>query len=270
MSVLVRALLGLAAVTPLAGSVPRSPRFYELCPADGGGARELERLTRSWVGAPYLRSPLGEEAPPDLDPRFRLDAFDCTTFVETALALSRCRLGASALAELDAIRYADAAPSFETRRHLATSQWVPELVKAGLLVDISDELGGPVTLKVPLRMSLRRWRRRRIARTLDLPEARVPIGVFALDVIPLERAMAVAEKIPSGTVLNLVRVDWVLSPDLITHQGLVLDRGAQKILRHASPDRGRVVDEPLARALARWRAAKKKWPIAGVSLLRVR
>ena len=41
---------------------------------------------QSFLGAPYMNSPLGEDVAPDSDPLIRFDAFDCTTFVETVLA----------------------------------------------------------------------------------------------------------------------------------------------------------------------------------------
>ena len=57
------------------------------------------------MGAPYVISLLGEGMGVDPDPRMRFDAFDCTTFVETVLALSFAVDLPSAELRLDHIRY---------------------------------------------------------------------------------------------------------------------------------------------------------------------
>jgi hypothetical protein len=78
-------LASLVALTVAAAPAPAAVA-RALGEAPPGGARAV-RATAPVVGAPYLLSPLGEGAGPDPDPRFRLDAFDCMTFVETAVAL---------------------------------------------------------------------------------------------------------------------------------------------------------------------------------------
>lgn len=233
-------------------------------------AVRLERVTRGLVAAPYVRSPLGEGRGRDTDPRIRFDAFDCTTFVETALALARCD-DLDALGRiLDLIRYTGGRVGFVHRRHLMTSQWIPELVDEGWLVDVTAEVGGDVTQYKTIRMTPRRWKRRRVARSLVLPQEVVPSGKFSLPVLPIAAALARMEAIPPGTVVNVVRDNWKRSPDLVTHQGLVLRSpvDGSLVVRHASPVFRRVVDEPLVRLLTRY-LRPRKWPIIGVNLLRV-
>lgn len=229
----------------------------------------LERLTRGLVGVSYVISPLGEGEGIDPDPRFRLDAFDCTTFVETALALLRARRLADVEKELDEIRYESGAPSFEARRHLMTSQWIPGLVAAGYVEDVTRAIAGPRTRAIELRLDARRWAGRRIARALPLPDSRVPVGVFVLPFVPLEDIPALKTRLLPGTIMNLVRVDWARSPEVVTHQALLLrPSGRGLTVRHASPVAKRVVDEPLERVLRRY-AKPRKWPIAGLNFLRV-
>ena len=50
-----------------------------------------------YLGAKYIRDPLGEEKEPDTDPLIRTDAFDCTTFVEYVVAamISGCEPAAN-------------------------------------------------------------------------------------------------------------------------------------------------------------------------------
>jgi hypothetical protein len=242
---------------------------------DGGPwAALLERVPRGLVGAPYLRSPLGEAAAPDRDPRFRLDAFDCTTFVETAIALGHCDNLPGAERWMELLRYSSAPGSFQTRRHLIESQWLPELIAAGVLEDITEQVGGKATRRVNLALDADRWTKRRIARDLALGAADVPSGRFPIPLIPLEVLAKGAIDIPPGTLINVVRVDLPSSPTLITHQGLALDPpcGGERFVRHASPVAKRVIDEPLSRFIGRYvkPRTERKWKVAGFNLAAIR
>lgn len=233
-------------------------------------AERVERVTRGLLGAPYLLSPLGEGHPPDPDPRFRLDAFDCTTFVETALALAHCDSPEGAAALLDEIRYIDGLPLFARRRHLATSQWIPGLVAAGYLRDVTRAIGGEVTGEVVLELTPERWSKRKVARTLVLSREEVPDGTFRLPYIPIGDFAALADRFPEVALINVVRDDVRGAPDVITHQALLLRRPGDGawIVRHASPVSRRVLDEPLAKILTRY-AKPRRWTIMGLNVLEV-
>src|SRR5690606_38458746 len=91
-------------------------------------AERVEAASAPFVGAPYRRSPLGEGEGIDPDARYREDAFDCLTLVETAIALAHRSDRAQAARILDDIRYADGGPpSYERRLHLMEAQWIPDL-----------------------------------------------------------------------------------------------------------------------------------------------
>lgn len=235
----------------------------------GSLPERLEAVTRPLVGKAYVRSPLGEGAGIDPDPRFRLDAFDCTTFVETAIALAESPDEDAAQRRLDAIRY-EGPPSFETRRHLMESQWIPNLVRDNVLTDITREVGGAKTNQLKLVMTKERWAKRRVAKKLQLATEHVPEGTFELDYITAKDLEASAAKVPPGTVINILRIEVPWSPVVITHQGIVISRPGSKTrwVRHASPVLKRVIDEPLASMMKRYQKPRK-WPIAGVNLLRV-
>ena len=237
-------------------------------PSDWRG--HMERVTRGLVAAPYLLSALGEGRGVDADPRFRLDAFDCTTFVETAIALAHCDDYDQLPRLLDTIRYTDGLPSYQTRRHLITSQWIPELTTAGFIEDITDEVGGDETAYIDLNLTKRRWKKRRVARTLPLAADRVPYGEYELPYVPIAVALKRMRSVPPGTIINVVRAESRRSPEVVSHQGLVLVRpGSRKRwVRHASPVAKRVIDESLKHMLRRY-LKPRKWPIVGVNLLKV-
>lgn len=238
-------------------------------PEVGSLPERLERVTRPLVGRPYLLSPLGEGEGVDPDPRFRLDAFDCTTFVETAMALATTESELEAQSRLDGIRY-EGTPSFQRRRHLMASQWIPGLVRDEVLTDITREIGGAQTKTIRLVLSPERWAKRRIARKLELEAEHIPAGTFEVPYIPAEQLEQWAARVPPGTIVNILRVDVPWSPVVVTHQGLVIQKPGSKRrwVRHASPVLKRVIDEPLASMMKRYQKPRK-WPIAGVNLLRV-
>lgn len=232
-------------------------------------AERIVVVSDPFVGAPYQLSPLGEGEGPDPDPRLRFDAFDCTTFVETTLALSLARDLDEARALLDLIRYREGRPEFLGRRHFPAAEWLPELREMGFLEDITREVGGDEVVVEKKVLNPEVWERRRRPSHLELPKERIPDGVFSLEVWPLDAARRGQGRIPPGTLLNLVRVDFKSVPVRVSHQGIVIEKNGKRYLRHAA-DRmyHSVVDEPLDRFFARMQKYKR-WPVAGVHLVRI-
>lgn len=232
-------------------------------------AARLVQVSEAFVGAPYAVSPLGEGRGRDTDPRMRFDAFDCTTFVETTIALALAENLDEARQWLDVIRYRGGRPDFLTRRHFPGAEWLPELTRLGFLQDITREVGGERVVYETKALNEEVWERRKRPTVLELPAARIPRGVFGYHVWPLDVARDEAEKIPPGTILNLVRVDFPSVPVRISHQGLVIVKDGKRYLRHAA-DRmyHSVVDEPLDGFLARMQKYRK-WPVAGIHLTRI-
>lgn len=279
--VLLGAFLAWTSETPPATAVPASPKTSSASRESAVIAAltldptvRLSAATEPLLGARYVLSPLGEGEGIDPDPRFRLDAFDCTTFVETALALASSSSLDTARARLDQIRYADGEALFEKRRHLVTSQWVPGIVKLGLLEDVTTTVAKERTEKIALVLTPKRWKKRWVARTLALDERSLTFGEFEIPILPLEAArdVTIEARIPTGTVVNVVRAPYGSAPDFVTHQGIVLvdpKNASRRIVRHASPVRGRVVDEPFEKLVRRY-ARPRKWAVVGLQFLEVK
>lgn len=237
----------------------------------GSLAERIVVVTDPFLGAPYAVSPLGEGegAKEDPDPRMRFDGFDCTTFVETALALALAEDVDEARRLLDVIRYEDGEATFLKRRHFPEAEWIPQLLELGFLEDVTREVGGDAVTVESKVLNPEVWDRRKRPSHLELPEERIPDGTFSLDVWPLDDARAGQRKIPSGTLLNLVRVDFKTVPVRVSHQGIVIEKNGKRYLRHAA-DRmfHSVVDEPLDHFFLRMQKYKK-WPVRGVHLARL-
>lgn len=241
--------------------------------APAGGARAVA-ATEAFLGAPYLASPLGEGEGPDPDPRFRLDAFDCMTFVETAVALGSASSPEEAARALDDVRYAGP-PTLAGRNHEVLSQWIPENAAKGWIADVGAELGGPLATTAEKVYTPESWALVRTAgRAIrGLPRARLPLGRFGVHLVPAAVVPAAAARIPVGAIAFVVRADATDRATRITHAGIVVHgpRGAV-LVRHATSSKGvgRVIEEPIERFLQRQARALPRWPIEGLAILAIR
>ncbi|HET8540240.1 MAG TPA: N-acetylmuramoyl-L-alanine amidase-like domain-containing protein [Anaeromyxobacter sp.] len=259
------------AVPELDPSIPA--RVAAALRAPAGGQRAAA-ATRPLVGVPYLASALGEGAGADADPRFRLDAFDCMTFVETAIALGSASTLAEAARALDDVRYAGA-PTLAGRNHEVLSQWIPSNVAKGWIAHAAVAAAGAPVRRETMAFSPESWAAVRAAgrAIAGLPRSRLPSGVFAIDVVAPEDVAAVAAHLPQGTIALVVRADQPARATRITHAGLVVHgpRGEVRV-RHATSSKGlgRVIEEPIDRFARREGRAYPRWPLAGLAFYEVR
>jgi len=226
----------------------------------------LLRVSERFLGTPYIHSPLGEGRGVDPDPTFRLDAVDCLTFVEQAMAMSMATSETDVTRVLEGLRYASS-PTYEDRNHLMEAQWLPNNQRKGFVVDVTRRYGGEDTVRVQKTLTPVTWTSRS-SLALGLPKERQPRGTYSLNMIPLDRVMTHARQVPSGTILVVLRDDLPLKATRVTHLGFVVQKGRRTWLRHARrgvDGNGRVVDEDLETFLAR-NAKYDKWKVSGVSL----
>jgi len=226
----------------------------------------LLRVSERFLGTPYIHSPLGEGRGVDPDPTFRLDAVDCLTFVEQAMAMSMATSETDVTRVLEGLRYASS-PTYEDRNHLMEAQWLPNNQRKGFVVDVTRRYGGEDTVRVQKTLTPVTWTSRS-SLALGLPKERQPRGTYTLNMIPLDRVMTHARQVPSGTILVVLRDDLPLKATRVTHLGFVVQKGRRTWLRHARrgvDGNGRVVDEDLETFLAR-NAKYDKWKVSGVSL----
>ena len=265
-------MLATTALLVLLAAAPARPTGEPpAAPGSTAAARAVE-ATRSLVGAPYAVSPLGEGAGRDPDPRFRLDRFDCMTFVETAIALGSAPSLDAAPALLDDIRYSDAV-DWAHRNHEVLSQWIPANVRKGWIADVAREVAGDRAIVVEDAYTPARWRRlEALGRAIpDIPPALRPVGRFSIGAIPPAELPAVATRIPEGAILVVLRAAAEDRVTRVTHVALAV-RGPDGALRvrHASWNgrAGQVREEPLAPFLARQARAAAR-PVVGIGVLAI-
>jgi hypothetical protein len=262
----------IAAALLLALGTDPGPALELGLPERPPGPKRAQWASQVLLGMPFAKSPLGEGNGSDGDPRFRLDAFDCVTYVETVMALGNASNTQQARLLMDDIRY-DGPADFAHRNHYMMAQWVPANVRKGWLEDITTAVAGPVAVSTSKRYTKATWAAAEKAGHIlkDLPPERRPMGTFQFPIVPLEELGEVMNRIPAGTVLLVVREDRPWRPYRVTHMGVVTVRKGVRYLRHASdvPSVMRVRDEPLEKFLER-NARYQGWPVSGVSLFGIR
>ena len=245
--------------TLLAGAAAHEPATRE------GMAARIGIISGALLGRPYLRDALGEGAGAaiDADPLFRLDGFDCVTYVETVLALARSSAPEQVQPQLLALRYYGGQPSFARRTHLPTLDWLPHAVERGVLADVSAGLFpqaplASVTVQIDRHAALRL-----LAHGAGVADDGVTAAPRAvLRYVRLQTLLRAADRgtlnarIPDGTVAMVVgpHAPGLLGSGIaeaIYHLGFVVRaRDGVLLFRSATPAGGhRVRDVPLAEYL---------------------
>lgn len=221
------------------------------------------------LGATYVNDPLGEgPGHADADPRLRLDAVDCQTYVETVLALAAASSVEEVERRLDDLRY-DGEVGFERRHHYFEAQWITANERKGYVRPATKRWFAAETKTWNKVVTEAQWKSRPRKEHFKLPADRAPIGELNVDYIPLETFRDRAGEIPSGAIFAVVREDRAHVPHMVTHMGFVVHRDGKSFVRHAGRSRHqRVVDEPVAEFVRR-HAAYRKWKVLGVMLLEV-
>ncbi len=242
--------------------------------------QRVEAISALFLGAPYKLGALGEGPGGefDRDPLIRFDAFDCTTFVETVMALALDSDLDRATRTLQKIRYKDGQIGYATRNHFIELDWVPNNVRAGYLRDITSDVAGPNAVKVHKMISKRRWYLRKspasleggftkeekqhLVSKLQHLGSRFPDERATLTVLPLKALPQALAHIPSGTIANLVHADRRDRGTIVSHQVLLIKKSDGWYLRHAASHKA-VEDDPIG-ILGRYRDLR--WQLIGLNL----
>ncbi len=204
-----------------------------------------------YVGQKYVPDPLGEEKAPDVDPLIRFDAFDCMTFVETSLANGD-------LDNLISIRYKNGQVNFLNRNHFVETDWLKN--NANLLENVSHQYGKTSFRTVVI--DKKNWFKKvHNTETGFLPEK------VALEYIPYENLTDIKNEEPLIVLFitgNSGKSDKIGTDLAVVHMGFLLPNG---ILRHASSEKGKVIDVDFKKYASR--RAKNKNNL-GIALVKIK
>lgn len=198
--------------------------------------------------SPYIVDPLGEGEKGEFSqkPLYRFDGFDCTTFVETVLALSFSHSPLEFKSTLNKIRYKNGVVSYETRNHFPSVDWIPNNTKAGFVKDITGEIGGNATrwsqtwIEKDNWFSMKGVDYKKVAARMGKTLGRLPyLGKEDLRANP-----ALMERIPDVAIFHVVRPNWNLKKAIgteldVSHEGFLIRENGVVYMIHASNGLGR-------------------------------
>jgi hypothetical protein len=254
-------------------------------------ANRMERFSERLLEVPYVADPLGEGVNGrfDRDPRHRLDGFDCTTFVETVIATAKAHSRNAILPNMDRIRYKNGRVSFETRNHFTGADWIRNNVRNGILVDITQSIDRDSTYLAEAVIQRSDWYNLLKADRLSgIPEEEKESRLAELhalgqnfpDVVEkvpflhktkIDQNPEIINRIPHGSIINIVRPNWNLVEAIgtnmnVSHQGIAFHLNGVVYFRHASAGK-KVMQEPL---LDYVRKTLQSGTIQGINVLSVR
>jgi hypothetical protein len=211
-------------------------------------------IAKSFVHTPYQAHTL--EATPNEQLIVNLRGLDCTTFVESTLALattgqsdttfeSYCR-------RLQQLRYRDdAIAGYSSRLHYL-SDWLYENQRKGIIEDLTRQLGGKPYPKKLQFMSTHRQAYRQLEAEdnyQDLLRTEATLANRKLFYIPKNEILLIEKGLNEGDIITIT----TSIPGLdASHVGFAIRQKGRVHLLHASSDAGRVVisEKPLAEYLA--------------------
>ena len=241
----------------------------------------LKWLTEKHLDTPYILFPLGEglHGAYDQQPRYRLDGFDCGTFVSTQLALALSNNPQTFKQCIDKIRYHGKKTCFLVRNHFTSLEWNRSNQRNGFLRDITRSITGnngkPLFQTSTAVIDKASWYQRTSQNRIKLfetPRSEVKARIHDLkkagkmfkpqkadiDYIPTsalmndkgQLAMPIVKQIPNGAIMEIVRPNWNLKDKIgtnlhISHLGFVFWQENVPYFRHASSETQKVVNVTL-------------------------
>ncbi|OJY17604.1 MAG: hypothetical protein BGO90_13700 [Legionella sp. 40-6] len=240
----------------------------------------IDWFSAHYLGMPYELGSLGEGPNGRYDqyPLYRVDAFDCDTYVNTILALALAQSFTDFQRCLQLLRYDSAKISYLHRLHFTGLDWNRAHQQQKLLHDITptlvDNNRQPVAEYATALIDKNQWYQMKdidtIRKTSSKKEQKrrleelknkgrlIRTETEKVPYIPLNKLFIDGKKpdlklfsqIPQGAIIEIVRPNWDLRAKIgtalnISHLGFAIWKGQVLYFRQASSERGKTVDIPL-------------------------
>jgi Protein of unknown function (DUF1460) len=184
----------------------------------------IEVLSRQFLGHPYKANPLiGSADTPEVFSA-ALGGFDCVTYIETVLALSRASTIDEFIGLLRRIRYRRGRIEWRERNHYMTA-WIRNNARDGILNAVT----------IPRVRTVSR------DRILDVLPG-LPVKRIRVTSIPKSAISRVTPQLRTGDLIFFASTGKHLD---VFHAGIIVRDSGQVLMRHASRSKGRVVEQEL-------------------------
>lgn len=227
-------------------------------------------FSEALLGKPYVLGPLGEGPEGEIyqKPLYRMDVFDCTTYVATVLALAQSKNLAEFKNTIRKVNYQHGKVSFVTRNHFMNTDWNPANQHNGYIEDITykfiDKEGKPVAQVAETIINKPAWYLK-IAETKtgkaeklkeyskQVQQEKAVMLYIPFNVLFNEKGEANAlifDQIPDGSIIEIIRPNWLLEKVIgtnlnVSHMGFAIRTKQGLMYREASSEFKKVVDIPL-------------------------
>ncbi|KTC87105.1 N-acetylmuramoyl-L-alanine amidase-like domain-containing protein [Legionella brunensis] len=244
-------------------------------------AARLDAISAHFLGKEYLLGALGEgvKARFDQAPRYRVDAFDCDTYVTTVLALALASDTRDFKQCLCKIRYENGHVAYTSRNHFTGLDWNLNNQRQGFVKDITENFkdinNQPVAQIDNTLIDKPSWyqhltlknirlypgdEKEQLQRLTDLKNRGSKLTKINshLAYIPLtslfdnngKANQYLFSQIPHAAIIEIVRPNWNLQEAIgtnlnVSHLGFAFWKNGTLYFREASSIHGRVVDVPL-------------------------
>ncbi|HJQ69110.1 MAG TPA: N-acetylmuramoyl-L-alanine amidase-like domain-containing protein [Blastocatellia bacterium] len=205
----------------------KADRLLDLAARQPTFAARIDAVSARLLGSRYDTDPLGGGPDATEELTISLEGFDCVTYVETVLALAQSRGVEEFVEAVRHLRYERGIIDWRRRNHYMID-WAEENERRGVIKDIT---AGPDAVR----------KTRELAVVKGLPNKHA-----SFDCIPKRRINRVANGLETGDVILFVSAKKNLD---VFHMGLLVRRGEELLLRHATRSRGEVVEQKLSEFL---------------------
>jgi len=194
---------------------------------DSAGGR-IDVLSRHFLGHAYKPNPLIGSVDTDEVFTASFDGFDCVTYIETIVALSRASNVDDFIEWLRKIRYERGLIQWERRNHYMT-QWIRNNVRTRIIKPVS----------MPTVPTLTRERVLNVVPGLDPQRARVKS-------VPKPAVSRIERHLQTGDLIFFASTRKNLD---MFHAGIIVRDSKRVSMRHASRSQGGVVEQELSEFL---------------------
>jgi cell wall-associated NlpC family hydrolase len=195
---------------------------------DLSAASRIEVLSRHFLGRPYKTNPLIGSADTAEAFTASLDGFDCVTYIEIVLALSRASNVDEFTKWLRKIRYDRGRIQWEQRNHYSTL-WIRNNIREGIIRPVSMPAVPTVSIDRVLN----------VVPGLAAQRTRVKC-------VPKLAAPRLERYLQTGDLIFFASTRKHLD---VFHAGIIVRDGERVFMRHASRNHGFVVEQELSEFL---------------------